>query len=345
MSEPDDRELEQYLKGNSPLSRRYREASGETAPPELDEAILAQARRAARPRPLGINRWLTPLALAASVVLGINLGWNVYKAAPSPGAGSELKEVAQSRAAEAPAAPPPATPAEPSLQDGPVARERDVRRADLQKKRENVVVRRQTTEQRALAAEQERSADDAGAAVGAATAATPQSRVPQVATEAPELSWQERATRRRSEATETLPPGWHLYGDGELYDASLDESAFHSSPSSLTVWRIGSGVEHCGRLQTEAPAQSYLGRRIRMTALIRTQGAAGGNTLLFLSYRRAGYVQPMQFHRFTAVEGAWQQQQVRLDMPDNAETVVYGALLCGPGQLWLDDVELRVMSP
>jgi len=112
MTEPDDRELEQYLKGNSPLSRRYREASGETAPPELDEAILAQARRAARPRPPGINRWLTPLALAASVLLGVNLGWNVYKAAPAPGEVPELQDAEpppqspppmEKRAADAPA--------------------------------------------------------------------------------------------------------------------------------------------------------------------------------------------------------------------------------------------------
>jgi len=81
---PDDRELEQYLKGESPLSRRYREASAETAPPELDEAILARARAELRRKPAGLNRWLAPVALAASVVLGVNLAWNVYEAQPVP---------------------------------------------------------------------------------------------------------------------------------------------------------------------------------------------------------------------------------------------------------------------
>lgn len=116
MTEPDDRELEQYLQGDSPLSRRYREASRESAPPELDETILAQARREVRLRPLGINRWLTPVALAASVLLGINLGWNVYKATPVPGEVPELQDAAppveqpsakEQRAADAPAMVPP----------------------------------------------------------------------------------------------------------------------------------------------------------------------------------------------------------------------------------------------
>ncbi len=84
MTEPNDRELEQYLKGGSPLSRRYREASGETAPPELDEAILAQARAEAGRKPPSLNRVLAPVALAASVVLGVNLAWNLKQAEPLP---------------------------------------------------------------------------------------------------------------------------------------------------------------------------------------------------------------------------------------------------------------------
>lgn len=76
-----DDELERYLKGDSALSRKYRGASRETAPPELDDKILALARTAARRKP-GLNRVLAPFALAASLILGVNLAWNVYEAAP-----------------------------------------------------------------------------------------------------------------------------------------------------------------------------------------------------------------------------------------------------------------------
>ena len=96
---PDDRELEQYLKGDSALSRRYREASRESAPPELDEAVLARAHSELRRRPSGINRWLTPVALAASVLLGVNLGWNVHKAEPQPRE-ADLAERRKAQAAE-----------------------------------------------------------------------------------------------------------------------------------------------------------------------------------------------------------------------------------------------------
>lgn len=90
---PDDRELERYLKGDSPLSRRYRDASGEGSPPELDEAILARARAELKRKPPSLNRYLAPVALAASVVLGVNIAWNLYQVEPVP-AMQRLEEAA-----------------------------------------------------------------------------------------------------------------------------------------------------------------------------------------------------------------------------------------------------------
>jgi head-tail adaptor len=106
-TKPDDRELEEYLKGGSTLSRRYREASGETAPAELDELILAQARAEARRKPV-INRYLAPVAVAASLVLAVNLAWNLHVAEPlSP---EEIIPIVppQNRKAATPAPPAPA---------------------------------------------------------------------------------------------------------------------------------------------------------------------------------------------------------------------------------------------
>lgn len=130
MTEPDDRGVERYLKGGSALSRRYREASRETAPADLDRAVLALARAAARDK-RGATRWFAPLALAASALLGVNLAWFLFSTEPVPQApavsdASEREESARKQAV-APAAPtadvaaapeePLAEPAEPSEAD------------------------------------------------------------------------------------------------------------------------------------------------------------------------------------------------------------------------------------
>ncbi len=80
MSEPEDKDqhFQDYLHGDSELSRAYRSVSTETPPAHLDARIRSQARRAVRgPRhawlsPFGRD-WTTPLVLAAVLVLAIGL--------------------------------------------------------------------------------------------------------------------------------------------------------------------------------------------------------------------------------------------------------------------------------
>lgn len=75
MTDPRDSELQQYLAGHSRLSARYREASRESSPAELDGAVLAQARHALTRDRRGrrTGRWLVPLATAATLVLAVSL--------------------------------------------------------------------------------------------------------------------------------------------------------------------------------------------------------------------------------------------------------------------------------
>lgn len=78
--EPDDRELEDFLAGRDPIGKAYREAArDETAPRELDAAILSAAR-AAVGRPLRRRpRWLQPLAVAATLALSLGVLLNLWR--------------------------------------------------------------------------------------------------------------------------------------------------------------------------------------------------------------------------------------------------------------------------
>ncbi len=69
--------LKEYLEGRSPVSDAYQAAEKSGPPPELDRAVLAEARAAARAgRDIGSPRWqawLMPVSLAATVTLCIAL--------------------------------------------------------------------------------------------------------------------------------------------------------------------------------------------------------------------------------------------------------------------------------
>ncbi len=80
---PDDHELEQFLSRRSDLSQRHRaDTAGEGAPPELDALVLARARAELQRPPLRSRRflrWGRPLAVAATLVLVVSLGWMVQQ--------------------------------------------------------------------------------------------------------------------------------------------------------------------------------------------------------------------------------------------------------------------------
>lgn len=77
---PDDRELEDFLAGRHPMGRAYREASeNDAAPPELDAAILAAARESVRAPIVRRPRWVQPVALAATLVLGLSVLMDVWR--------------------------------------------------------------------------------------------------------------------------------------------------------------------------------------------------------------------------------------------------------------------------
>jgi hypothetical protein len=78
VSDPIDiKALDEYLKGNSDIARRYRELGSEDVPPELDRRVLDEARAAVAGggsgRARSWLRWSAPLAVAASVLLAVTV--------------------------------------------------------------------------------------------------------------------------------------------------------------------------------------------------------------------------------------------------------------------------------
>jgi hypothetical protein len=78
VSDPIDiKALDEYLKGGSDISQRYRDLGSADVPPELDRRVLDEARAAVASGGGGRSRswlrWSAPLALAASVVLVVTV--------------------------------------------------------------------------------------------------------------------------------------------------------------------------------------------------------------------------------------------------------------------------------
>jgi hypothetical protein len=139
VSDPiDGKALEEYLKGDSAVSRRYRELGSDEVSPELDRRVLAEAQAAVEKRSTAKStqrpphRWLlwgAPLAVAASAVLvfSIVLEGGLQENVILSSAPLTSREPAQAPAresvqhdAQAPAAASPAPIEQPQAQSGQI---------------------------------------------------------------------------------------------------------------------------------------------------------------------------------------------------------------------------------
>jgi hypothetical protein len=71
MTTGNDKDLQRFVDGDHPVAAAYRKLPQASPPAHLDDAILAAARSEAR-RPVR-PRWLVPVSVAATVVLGVGL--------------------------------------------------------------------------------------------------------------------------------------------------------------------------------------------------------------------------------------------------------------------------------
>lgn len=111
-----DRELEDYMAGRSPVSRAYRQAPREEPGAELDALIRQAAREPVKRR----ARWILPLSAAAAVLLAFTVLIEMQQEGLDP-VPVETMEQAAPAPAPAPAATPAAPPAEMQMQDSTAA--------------------------------------------------------------------------------------------------------------------------------------------------------------------------------------------------------------------------------
>ncbi len=84
VSKEEEQALEEYLRGKSEVSRRYRTEATQQPAKHLDETILAASRKAVATKtrafigPIATN-WYVPVSLAAVVVLCVGLVFNIYQ--------------------------------------------------------------------------------------------------------------------------------------------------------------------------------------------------------------------------------------------------------------------------
>lgn len=133
------------------------------------------------------------------------------------------------------------------------------------------------------------------------------------------------------------------------YAVTVDRQEVNSGPASISVSSNGSVPPEFGGVMQVASAEIYRGKRIRLSAPIKTadvQYWAGlwlradgvdGRMLAFDNMHMSG--RPVVGNR------DWRNEYIVLDIPENANAISFGMYLVGsPGKAWLGPVHIEVVG-
>jgi hypothetical protein len=144
--------------------------------------------------------------------------------------------------------------------------------------------------------------------------------------------------------TADQPKSWG--GGGEGYELSRDEAEKHTGKASGCVRSTGDGANGFGTLTQWFRAAEYRGKRLRMTAYVKTDGVEGWTGLWMRIDGKEKTSLAFDNMMGRPVKGTteWTKYEVVLDLPEEAEEIFFGYLVAGKGRGWVDDISFEAVG-
>lgn len=145
---------------------------------------------------------------------------------------------------------------------------------------------------------------------------------------------------------QTHAQSWFKAGSlPESYDMGGDPTVSHGSPGGGFIKSIESPINGFGTWMTTISPGEYLGHGIKLTAYVKTDNVANW---VGLWMRVDGIEFSTSFDNMgnRSLNGTtdWEQHEIILDVPNDANQISYGILLSGTGEAMVDGLELETAS-
>ena len=147
-------------------------------------------------------------------------------------------------------------------------------------------------------------------------------------------------------AADVLPKGWFKAGSHpQNYEMSSDAAVKHSGKASAHLKFVGDKAEGFGTLMQTFKADSYRGKRVRMSAWMKTENAESSQLWMRLDSEK-GTMLGFDNMANRAVKGTteWKRYEITLDVPEDAVYIAFGNLIAGKGEAWVDDFQFEVVG-
>ena len=142
--------------------------------------------------------------------------------------------------------------------------------------------------------------------------------------------------------------GWFLAGSKPgSYKIGVDKSVYKTGNSSAFLESTDKKIDGFGTLMQTCLADEYLGKRIKMTAYVKSNAVSDwAGMWLRVDSKEQGKSLSFDNMQDRPIKGSkdWTLCEIILDVPQESATLNFGILLSGTGKVWLDKISFEVVD-
>ncbi len=149
-----------------------------------------------------------------------------------------------------------------------------------------------------------------------------------------------------------IPKGWNKSGsDPDKYEMNIEKGAGQDGKIAATIKSLSDLKPNSSAAMTQTfAAEKYLGKRIRMTAFMKTKDVLGWTGFMLRVDQNGppgqNQIPAIDNMRDRQIKGStdWKKHEIVLDVVANASNIIFGASLNGEGQIWFDNFSFEIVD-
>jgi hypothetical protein len=143
-----------------------------------------------------------------------------------------------------------------------------------------------------------------------------------------------------------VPDGWHTGGRRpDNYEMGIDSRVKHEGKPCARIKFVGSDTKSFGTLAQTFKANDYRGKRLRLSAWIKTRKAEAACLWMRVDGPN-GQILGFDNMENRPITGSkdWKKHDLILDVPKAARHIAFGALVGGEGQAWISGFRFETVN-